>query len=73
MFLCHNYHSDGYGVICTNNCPEYYRCDRHGTSFLVHVTTMVCVKQEPIVDQIHLSVFRVLENIPDAYINRFVL
>lgn len=70
MFLCHK---TDYGLICTNECPEYYACSSRKISFLIPSASVKCGNLTAAVDDdLHINVFTVQESIPEAYINDIV-
>jgi hypothetical protein len=70
MFLC--YKTD-YGIIGTNEYPEYCTCSARKVSFLIPSATVKCGDLTAAADNaIHINVFSVHESIPEAYINDIV-
>lgn len=62
MFLCHK---TDYGIICTNECPEYCTCSTRKISFLIPSATVKCGSlTDAVDDDIHINVFRYMNRYP---------
>lgn len=71
--MCHDYHPDGYGVICTNNCEHRPTCAKPRRSLLIYAASVECRdRKTDHPDQCRVDGMDIVSIQPDAYINDLV-